>query len=619
MVSTSRLCAIALVGVLITLSLQGWGWGVLNWRRRETPDRSSDSVAPTAVVGLAAVLAVGSLFNFLHLISAVAFIAILLLGLALAVIAATRPGRWKVDTLIRIAGTTLLALPIFLRSLDLREFNPHDDAYAYLVAPKKMLDQGTLRPDPFNYRLIVSGPGGMAFLQAGAVRAFGVNAINVIDQGVGILLLAIAMAALLARWKIHWLAALILAAGLLVIMGHPVANVSSYFTMLALLLALAFYLFDAELPPIRRAVCVGLTFAAIASLKNTAVPIAAFLVTAAYVVKALDWPRSALREAVTAGVVAAAPLLLWYAPRWAMNAALIPLHHGSAGDDVSVGYMLWWIADGGAEHWRFILLFLAVGAVALLLGDRSQRRIVAGIMAALIGGSALTIYLTGGVSITRFNLPFLAIGYFLVAGQLLVILRPNKKWTMLAACLLTCGFFAFRAGPASHRWVDAYTKFLRHGRTNAIVYPPPMPPQNALRIQASMQPGAPALVWIDTPYALDFARNNLSVIDFPYAASPQPYIGSCSDESALVDYLSAMSIRYVIYSYADKANFPEATVDARLADPRFTPWQRVWNRQVPPFHRMLTEIGRDYRRVYDDGQIFVADLDSKSTEPLRRP
>jgi len=138
------------------------------------------------------------------------------------------------------------------------------------------------------------------------------------------------------------------------------------------------------------------------------------------------------------------------------------------------------------------------------------------------------------------------------------------------------------------------------------------PPADAISrmqtLQSKMVPAATALIRLDKPYLLDFARNHLYVIDFPYAASPAPGMGNSRDVPALVAYLKAHGIRYVAYSYGDEANFPASMVKERMALWYFTPWQRALNRNVPPFNKLFQQLIDQRGKVYDDGHDAVVDL-----------
>jgi hypothetical protein len=628
------LLARALFGAALAVAIHGWGAAADALLRRGETRREP---LARGALGLAVLLAIGGGLNWLHLLVGPVYWALFGLGFAGAATALGRQlGRRTVDWpwWAIVAGVALLLLPVYAQAVDTDRLNPNDDFFSYLVMPLRILQTGTLEPDLFNYRAAISGPGGLAFLQAPTVGLFGINAIRLADQGVGLLVLIGALATLFRRLAVPIPAAIVTIGGAILLAEHSLVNVTSYFTTMALLVGLILVLGGTEEGLARPLFAAGL-LAAVAALKNTAVPFAGLLCIC-FVVR--DWRsgragrwRNPAVAAVTAGVI----LAVWYLPRLAAHVRLLPLAHGDGPDEVSVSYMLWWIASGSAWNWTYLLVFAALWVVASgrALADRpGSVAFLVGL--AVLAGSLVMTYATGAVAPTRYNQPLFLLAYLVCAAFALGRMR-NWRTLLPATLLVTAGFVAFRLPPptgssipeGAFNRVAGYCQ-LGGGQPSANYFrdfaaavaqiangqPLPFAPNqraaSARRMQDSMAPGTTAVVRTDQPFLLNFARNRLFIADYA-AASPAPGLPLDSkDSQRWVDYYRSQSVRYLVYAYATEAGFPAARIKLMLENPRYSPWQRALVRPVPAFHEQLLAIAARWPRVYDDGNTVVVDLAS---------
>lgn len=68
------------------------------------------------------------------------------------------------------------------------EFNLHDDYHADFVFPKKMLQMGSMGPDPFRERRLESSLGGGTFLNTFILSMLSEKILKNIDYGCGLII-----------------------------------------------------------------------------------------------------------------------------------------------------------------------------------------------------------------------------------------------------------------------------------------------------------------------------------------------------------------------------------------------------------------------------------------------
>jgi hypothetical protein len=364
-----------------------------------------------------------------------------------------------------------------------------------------------------------------------------------------------------------------------------------------------------------RAVCVGMLLAALASLKNTALPVALMIVALVIVHRHWRRWRDAAREGLATLCAAAVPLVLWYAPHIGRQVSMIPLRHGSGLDEASVQYMWFWVSTNPPPLYSYgyagaIALMGVIGVLLLLRSELLAEACV--VFASTVVGCLAVTWLTGGVSITRYNRPLVVFGCIAIAASI-GSRMPHRVWRDVVATIALLASLAMCRNsvlPITYR--EDFARALAALRMPIPDDPSPAEIASSTRkAQDALPAGARALIRVDRPYLLDFSRNRLCVIDFPNAVSPKPGLDRCHDTGCVDAYLRGQQIDYVMYAYGTEANFSVALVRDRLANPYFTPWQRALNRRVPPFNALFAKLVAEHRALYDDGTIAVVDVGAR--------
>jgi hypothetical protein len=599
------------------LSVVGWGWlafRLLEWR--------SDGPVhgPSACLGLAVVLAACSVANLAHGLGPGLFWTLSAGGGVWFVVEAYRRARRGSFDIRRLAwfGSLwilgcLLALPVLLTVLNGAGFNVGDDNQAYLVAIRRVISLGSVEFDPFNYRYQVAGTGGMSSLQAPMVAMFGWPAVRAVDRGLGAVLLLATVLWLAERRSTPWIVTLALLVGLFALAEHDTPNITSYLTSMALLMGVFCLVSEPGNAPVRSGVAVGLMVAGLGALKYTALPTALLCVGFVYLFRYWRNWRGAVAPAAAFVAAAALPLIAWSAPSWGHHLVFQSLRYGTGQDEVNVRYMLWWLFTNPNVISNFgymVSLLVSAALTALILRRSSLAAEAWQFLGAVVLGGAATTWLTGGVQFSRYNRP-LAIAACLAVGALVGgSVRRGTLRSLAVAGLVLVGFVPLRNISAEWRYPRDYAAALKVLNRPLGPQPPDGLASAVQKLQERMAPGAAALIRIGDPYLLDFARNRLYVVDFPYAVSPAPGMAGFTDVPALRGYLRRCGIRYVAYAYGNEAYVYRLDVIERLKNPYLTPWQRALNRNFLPFNSRLLDLVKADKPLYDDGLYAVVDLDA---------
>lgn len=319
----------------------GWGW--LLQRGLRLTGRAMGGAAMGGAYGLCVLMAFSGIANVTGTFGG-AFVAGLAGGgCALAAIflirgavrRMTRPD-WKsslprgMGLAWRTACLALLAV-LFLGQFAFRarslEFSHVDDYQAYMVFPAKLLANGSLGPEPFSERRLVSSLGGKYALDAMVLWGNGFKGLWGTDNAVGLGLLLSALWGTGRCLGLPFLGASALCLwGLLI--GPPAVNLTAVTLALPLILALqALFIGPAGTSPAagypdpRRSLGAGMLLAGLVLLKNSLLPIGGLLVAAHWARRALgarhvpDAKASALEALTVAGGFFAC-CLPWMASAW---------------------------------------------------------------------------------------------------------------------------------------------------------------------------------------------------------------------------------------------------------------------------------------------------------------
>jgi hypothetical protein len=622
-------------GFVILVAWIGWG-RLLN--RILFPEARTDW-GQSAAWGLALSVVVGGMLNVLSYISRTTVLVFLGAGVAI----------WLLDLLTRRTGEVrstfprladlrssksllvvgalivLLALIQYAGSVSVSRydspssaagpvrFNQADDFQAYFVFPEKMMQLGSISPDPFCARQIESSLGGQSFLDALVLSVLSVQNLHILDPGLGLLLI---IGLLWGNFKqtgtsLAWSLALLL---MFVWMAPPTVNIASLYIGMALFLSL-YRTLDWEAFSagrfLSRTLVIALIAAAICSLKSTFIPACGVLLGCSFVcyVVGQRFKRTALAELASTAILVVAFALPWMISMYRSSRTLLYPLLGS-------GYhqpFHWLTISRGMQ-----LLFkhltdpswvaLATLGVFYLMSRRweisGREAVLSLLMGATVGHVVITLA-TGEPNNSRYSFPF-------IFAAVLVLITAAASWSPVAGQnkweasrpLVAIGVTLFLVGST---WFPSRILYAEcfQGVRRAIQWAPLVPsPEIAAyqRLQESVPRGEVILTRLEKPFLLDFKRNTVFVVDYA-VASPPPGMPLREGGEALARYLTSHSTRYVAYSYTG-----EAARRAVVGHDLYSPFTLNQIERTFDFEDDLEQLSKTRRRVYDDGRSFVLDL-----------
>ena len=125
---------------------------------------------------------------------------------------------------------------------------------------------------------------------------------------------------------------------------------------------------------------------------------------------------------------------------------------------------------------------------------------------------------------------------------------------------------------------------------------------NVVRLQ---EPGSCRLHWVDKI----LFRSCLTQLLMPEGDST--WTGQVS--VLRVEYFLSQSVGYLIYSYYDGAGYHPDKYSHRLnfSDKGYFGWVKKVTLYTFAFQNRLGELSRSYQKIFDNGEIFVLDLNKK--------
>ncbi len=626
---------------LVFLSAVGWGGLALRVLRVRQARLTAMSVA-----GLALLAFVGGLLNLAQVIYPKLLIAMVLAGALLAVAgwlqvrlqsrAQSTPHQGtnseRRDN-VTVPGTRfgtvvlllLAALFVFRYASTVHRtgYQGVDDYEAYLLFPAKMLETHHFAADPFNERRLQSSLGPPYFLQDLALVALPLESTQMLDQGIGLLLLLVASLELPALFGFAtsrstvWLFALAALA-----MPHIRFNLTMTTLPAALLLAAAVFAAAALRKDERtwvHAALIGASAALIIGCKSTYVPHVFFFCAIFY---ALELRRRSVRrvacDAAVTAILCIVVLLPWAVAMHTMSGTYFYPISGH-GYDYTSYYHLPSASSFPSAH-ELLKIFGLVWALALflaaefyLLRDDELAAVPIAITAAALLGTIVTGWLTGGDSLRRYNYPCILPALLLILAFALRQRRGTgwlRPWLAPAAVALLAFTFI-----SMLRWENIYREMwadLQASLRPWSIAPVGAPAQYAA-LQTAMPPDSIAIETLDYPFLLDFRKmdfrkQTIYSADFTASASLPPGWPIHGDGEALANYLAGHGIRYIAYSYGDQAFLADWENAAKQTDPAVTQAWRNITYLLLQGHRQYRELAETRRHIYDDGHNYVLDL-----------
>ena len=614
----------------IIASLTGYGRVAMAWLR---PDRVKDGGLSLAV-GIAVFSVAAGGLEIGCSASPVLMVAVIGLGLLLLISRSLPLSRRRLrahSIALPVAVLPVAVLPVAVLTalllIDASVWDYHfiDDRMGYLVFPRRILQQGCIGRDPFQFRRVEVGlGGGGAYLVALLQSLVGVSQTRLADIGLGgicLLLLVDAHARELGLAPSR--RALALLAALAVIVFSPIINNTPETLGKAMLYALlrAVTLTFADPPSVRRAVLLAVLFCALALLKTSYLPVPIGVVAAFYGLKLLTGLTMPL--AVEAGCGAA--LVLTLLLPWMLVTHEIAgtfwyplLGTGTLGNAETAGLVTLphFVRDGGRLTAILLPACLAAWLEARRAGSRSPSIIVAvpliAVLLTLLAQTKFTIfgYRYGEMGpatvflfyVTRSLRPSGHAGWWRSAERL-----GSAAVLLLLAANNTLGHRWFYDGRFA-QWLEGRPAEERLTTAGTPAY------------QLAVPKGKPLLVLVTWPSLLDFGRNRVSVMDWPGMIGP-PGMPELDDPLAWRDYLVRAGLDEFAYSYADQAGYTDPSIAADIAryqtPAQYSRYQIDLSEKFRAVRHMAEAMRSCGTPAFDDGIVAVIALRSIASDCLR--
>ena len=531
-------------------------------------------------------------------------------------------------TLVGAALVGLVALH-FLAGVAEVQHHPYDDDIAYLAFLRKLLDTGTLL-EPFSLRRLSALGGQTFFLELVAVRA-GPYQANTFDRSVCLLLVVLLLLGhRVGSRRLPW----IMSVGsitLVVLLPSAATNTASYGSGVAFFLGLYRTMDWAgrrERPPWRNAVAVALVGAAICTLRQNYVLVAATTLAIMYMSRLLTSPRewrSRIAEPLLAAAFSVLCLVPWGIVAWQSNRTFFyPVMLGTAnpamqfqsGSTPPLGELhlqLWTFLEG--LPLKTAALFVI--AAAMTREPDARRPLGSMLLGTLLGFVLLVHGLTQGEPA---NIGRYAFG-FVMAVALAVVLgtssgrfaHPLGRADAAAGVAMAGVVLALVESRGDlYRFYGRATRNIGQLANVAPRSPATDPPEVALyqRMQAAVPTGDRMAVMLDEPYHLDFRRNPIWNLDMPGYSSLPPGMPYFEGSERVEVYLRGLGVRYVAYvrdGYSRYQYRREYWLQMIVDE------QEVWRAHAPyviDFVDNLAAIGARHRRVFEERGLVVVDLEA---------
>jgi ACR3 family arsenite efflux pump ArsB len=539
-------------------------------------------------------------------------------------------------TALGLLALVLLAIPILRNVSTNPNLFGYDDWSGYVTLPAETSQLGTLPPDPFNERRITTSLGAPYFLQSFMLVCGDLRTLPFIDTAVGFILYA---GILFAVFRLFELPASTCFAALLLIVVVPL--VRSNLTMVVLPAAMFGALFFIEAAPSlgeginwQRSVLLGLVAASVTCLKSNylvpAVLICGFFYLAMFV------SQKRIRVLGHAGLFAGVMFLGLLPWMWDMklkeatylfpifgrgydaSAYGLPLPSGSHTVPISDSFWIWlWVLPYAGP------VFVAGWAVLMAYRAKAEQNFltVASFFLAVAFAIVTVAASTGGDSMARYVVPFQIPALLLFVAFLL---RIRGKWkgrrvwlqAAVASCVLGLLFNALYFGVRTGEYLRYAQEAGLARPVDPFLYHVSVEDENRrlAALQKAIPPEQAMLARLFVSYGFDWKRNPIYIADWIGMAGLPPGMPVGKGSEALRTYLLEHSIRYVAYDYKRTRlpdPFPGVGLEALLRNPagfgRHS-WVTLQAKVSEYEQQSITTLAHTYDHVYDDGQVYVLDL-----------
>lgn len=530
----------------------------------------------TVALGMAAVVFIGGILNLARLAYPTALVIVALAGVAVALRARISFERPPLTIAILIAAALIFTIAT---QLPPSIYNFHDDYQKYFAYPVRMVETGTVFGSPLS-AMGLQTLGAQAFLDGFVVAFFPIAYINGVDAVFG-LFLCLILATQFTKDRVMRVVCVLS----VVFINPQYVNVSTLFCGSSLIMAMV---------AVEDSAALGLLYAALIAMK----PIYAVFVA----IHLLAIARFRVRFLLRTGLAAALFLLPWalvHAPNYLAALrihhpaptpvpgdidtdkinlfSVEPLPYGSTAANYTIlaiaiaicGFTCWRTKAVNAAAWcfagvvTFLIFIYVLGPLQYGYnhGLRYFTVVALGLAPAVFG---LTANHKRGLALLVATIPLAAFGPSLRS-------RIATEFTTHSA--------------ASFAWLTKDADYLEYNRR--VLHGPEQ--QFVKALQEKVPAGEPILVWINTPFYLDYRRNRIIDIDTAGIGVP---------------WATIPPARYLIWDYAGFATANEDEYEGRATNAGAGE-RRDSLMTLDFIHRLNSTLGDV---LYDDGKIKVVSL-----------
>jgi hypothetical protein len=600
------------------------GWGILLNYILFPKERAAWALQ--AAWGISLTVAFGSIINYLELISKEIIYAYLLIGLILFLYSLWRNinrsiiliklSHLKFDKLfLTIIIFSVIGIINLVESLWSYHFLSVDDFVGYFVFPIKMIATGSYAMDPFNERRIISSLGGAPFLQAIILSTLRIENIKILDRGIGFLLLLPLIYQYIKKCDLS-IGMTLISSALILVAVVAYGNITPYILHMSLFIGLVLsldWLNNNANSTIINAIIISLIISAICSLKSSLLPACVVMICVSYLINILTtgWKISEIVFTIIFTIVL---LMIWMAPMYLSSGTFMyPLlgkgYHGSnfgiiqTPGSPSLHLLVEYAQELFLSPLYIGTIYLSTLYLALREDHLFGREPILSMIVGSIVGSITFFIAIGGHSTYYFVFPSIFATFlilFIIVSSTIEH-RINIKLCLHYGLLLIIVSIII----VQHRGYfegSLITSFqdLKKGFNHEPLIPADIA-DNYIKMQHAVPPGALILAYLDFPFLLNFQRNPIWVIDNPGGACLPPGMPFFRGEQPLTDYFKFIGIRYIAYNSPNKDDERERLLARH-------PWSRSLGLATRDFNENLTKIESNYRKIYDDGNLFVIDL-----------
>lgn len=588
-----KLIVVFLLFAAFALVLFGWGWAarrLLHARRTTWP--------ATIASGVAALVVTGGVLNLSRIAYPWAFACLAAIGAVMGIVALAkdRPswpdGASQLILLILAAGVLAFVVET---QVPPRAYNFHDDYQKYFGHVARMVETGAVFGSPLN-DIGLDTLGGQAFLDGFVVAFFPIRYINAIDSGFGFFACMMLASTFIHNRK-HLFPIAVLCLLSVVIINPQYVNTSALY--MGALLIMAVIEEEGISAPVT-----GLLCAALVALKSTFVLFVAVEAVAALLARGWKWTGIA----IGAFLAFLSPWILVHAPHYVAFLGGNP--SGVPGQRASESFNIFSAAplDYGSSPANYSFLMLAIVLSGMIIAIARRKIDMTAASCFAVGAAYLImVYISGPRNAgyeqaVRYFTAF-AIGAapaaFGTAAVVLDEVAGSRWWRLGVPLVLGAGpVLAFspslvdRAKQAVHSgselafsWLAPDSDYLAYSQE--VLYGDMR--QRVTAAQAQVPPGDEVVVWINTPFYLNYARNPIADIE--------PGAGLIAPWSKLP------AAHYFIWQYDGYANTDEAAYARDYSDgPDLL---RLVTAARAKMASRFDEMMHQSEKVYDDGGMAV--------------